>query len=467
MALFNFLRVFLLIALMVFSLTVSANGRHERQPEPFGPLHAGDLQVDRPQEIIRTEGGSIHGWRSHILRCAQVAMHETTLEENGLAIPKYMDVPSVTYVVEGCGIVGIAYPHKGEFRQKYYVRRVTAGDVIAVPQGVVFWLYNNGKEQQRVMCVSETSKATKPGVSSKPFFLSGAKKRDVGGLLHGFSEDTLAEALGVNQSTVRKLRTSQKEVAITKTRRKIHLPFPEHTQHYENDVAGEFTFTLRGSKADLIVENGGWLSMVTRNKLPVLAHVGMSAVRVNLEPDAMMAPMWSSNAHQIFRALRGNGRIEVSSNAGDKLLHTDLKENEVVVVPKFCPSTIVADEDGLELITIMTSDSPAMSYFAGANSVYKGIPPQVVAEAFGIDLEEELDIRGRRTRQEVILPPPEEDTREYHGRNGGDDCQQQSFEEESEDDPSLVKAVLSWAQERLKEELAALHLSSMPIEPMY
>ncbi|KAI5058230.1 hypothetical protein GOP47_0026400 [Adiantum capillus-veneris] len=392
----------------------------------------GRLQLEKPQEIIRIDRGSIRGWRpseSDILQCTQVDICETTLKENGLAIPKYIDAPSIAYIMQGCGMLGIAYPFQGDFQQKFYVRRVSAGDVVAVPQGVVIWLYNDGKEDQRVMCVADISKATNPGVSVKPFFLSGAKKREFSGVWHGFSEDTIARALDVDKSTVRKLLTSQKEVVITKTRHKIKLPFPEERRHHENGAGAEFTFSTKCSKADLMVKHGGWLSMVTRNKLPVLAHVGLSAVRVNLEPEAMAAPLWSSNAHQIVRILRGNGRIEVASSDGDQLLHTDLKENDVIVVPKFFPSTIIAGNDGLDIIKILTCDNPVKSYFAGANSVYKRIPAQVVAEAFGIELEKEMDIRRRRTEHEVILPGCKRGNRERDSNDCHQSCTHQRRKE--------------------------------------
>ncbi|MCO5604255.1 hypothetical protein L7F22_058418 [Adiantum nelumboides] len=476
MALSNFVRACLLFAFVLSVMNERAHGlMPEHQQQPLETLlRSGPLQLDKPQDVVQTEGGSIRSWcSSDILRCTQVDICETTLRENGLAIPKYIDAPSIAYIMQGCGMLGISYPYEGEFRQKYYVRRVKAGDVVAVPKGVVIWLCNDGREEQRVMCAADTSKATNPGGTVKPFFLSGAKTREFSGLWHGFSEDTIAQALGVDESTVRKLLTSQKDAVITKTRHKISLPFPERRRQHENAAGAEFTYTTECGKADLVVKNGGWMSMVTRNKLPMLAHVGMSAVRVNLEPEAMIAPLWSPNAHQIVRVQRGNGKIEVASNNGDRLLHTDLKENDLIVIPKFFPSTIIAGENGLDLIKILTCDSPVASYFAGGNSVYKGIPPQVLAEAFSIDLEEELDIRRRRTKHEVILPACKQGRREHqrsheddhcqqasvedlndkgrreHQRNHEDDhCQQASVENSNDEDrPSLVEAVLSWADE--------------------
>ncbi|KAH7301339.1 hypothetical protein KP509_23G021000 [Ceratopteris richardii] len=373
---------------------------------PFTYFRGKGLQLGRPEEILRSDGGYVRRWKSsEILRCTQVDMYETTLEENGLLIPRYIDAPGVAYIHEGSGILGVVYPFGGEFRQKSYVRQVNTGDFISIPDGVVFWLYNNRSEPFKFTCVADTSNAPNPGEPSKPYHLAGGKEQLVGGLLHGFSDDMLSEAFGVDVSITHDIFSRQKDVTITRAGKKFNFPYLEGTHRDgENDVAAEFTFSMHSGKADLIVPDGGWLSFVTRNKLPVLSKVGLSAVRVKLEPRAMIAPLWSPNAHQIIRFLRGDGRVEVASNDGESLLQEDLKENDVIIVPKFYPSTIIAGERGLEFIKILTSDSPTASYFAGGNSVYKAIPAQVVAEALQIPLEEEIYIRQQRRKDEVILP---------------------------------------------------------------
>ena len=64
------------------------------------------------------------------------------------------------YTWLGCGYMGAVLPSgsgSGIVGSRPYVRRVERGDVVALPEGTIFWWYNCGKEVHRVLCAADIS----------------------------------------------------------------------------------------------------------------------------------------------------------------------------------------------------------------------------------------------------------------------------------------------------------------------
>ena len=70
----------------------------------------------------------------------------------------------------------------------------------------------------------------------------------------------------------------------------------------------------------------------------------------------MWAPSFSHNAHEILYVLRGSGCIQVASYDGRNVLDQHIQEGALILIPQFYPSLIVADIEGLEWVSILTSD---------------------------------------------------------------------------------------------------------------
>ncbi|KAI5055869.1 hypothetical protein GOP47_0029390 [Adiantum capillus-veneris] len=100
--------------------------------------------------------------------------------------------------------------------------------------------------------------------------------------------------------------------------------------------------------------------------------IGFSAVKVSLEKNAMMAPSFVHNGHQLFYFTRGNGRVQVASGDGENVFDQEVREGSMLVIPQFFPSVKIAGDQGLEWIKLVTSSSPRTTFLAGKNSVYRG-----------------------------------------------------------------------------------------------
>ena len=61
----------------------------------------------------------------------------------------------------------------------------------------------------------------------------------------------------------------------------------------------------------------------------------------------------------------------------------------------------------------MLASRPSMSFLAGRNSVYHGIPKEVLAAAFNVD-RQTLEELGRD--EEIIFPPPYARKEQYQGQ---------------------------------------------------
>ncbi|KAI5080515.1 hypothetical protein GOP47_0003698 [Adiantum capillus-veneris] len=330
-------------------------GEEEETERRYGRV---GIELGHAQELLRSKGGRLRVWSEQIdvIRNIRIGVSELDLEEDGLLVPHYMDVDKIAYVLQGCGVMGAVI---SEF-QRIYIRRVQKGDVVALPKGTIYWWYNEGNERHRVLCAGDTTLGVNPGRFHQ-FGLAGAKCPRFGSLLHGFRHDTLATAWGVDEKTARSLLDNQNEAGIIKVQQKIRFPeLPrggrqyeelEDNLQYKDHTSGrayfeELKYSIRAEHPDYYVRDGGWFNLVTCQKLPALAQVGFSAMRVSLEKNAMCAPALCA--------------------------------------------------------TLISCFTPSTSFLGGRNSVYRGVPMQVIAAAFNVD-EDTLSDLGRD--QEIIFPP--------------------------------------------------------------
>ncbi|KAJ7530176.1 hypothetical protein O6H91_15G083200 [Diphasiastrum complanatum] len=404
-----------ILLVVLLSTNVLALGRHkdererererERQPrhEGSGGDYFRDLEPRRPKQQFKSEGGQLEEWSGdeyRALRDANMAAAKITLNPRGLLLPVYKDSHGIKVVVEGSARMGLILP-EGDRDIEHYVYCVQKGDVIAVPQGVPTWWYNDGNERTEIIGIDDTTGGEQPG-RVEPFFLAGGKDERCGGVLRGFDREILARAWDVDEQTVTRLLESQNGTVIVRVREGIEMP-EVRTDHELNTFFADFVYRIERSHAD-VVERGGQLHAVNRYKLPALRHLDLGLSCVTLEPNAMCAPGWSVNAHKVIYIVRGNGRIQIVRNNGEKALNTQVKEGSLIVVPRFFPAVKIAGSDGLDYLSVSTSDMPLTQFIAGRNSVYNGIPPEVVARSFNIDDDLEMKIRERRTKEAIILP---------------------------------------------------------------
>ncbi|XP_061341702.1 legumin A-like [Gastrolobium bilobum] len=206
------------------------------------------LQALKPDNRIESEGGLIETWNPNnkAFRCAGVALSRCTLQRNGLRRPFYTNAPQEIFIQQGNGVFGIIFPGCPETYEKpqesqkgrsqrpqdrhQKVHRFREGDVIAVPTGVAFWMYND--EDTPVVAVSlldTSSNQNQLDQLPRRFYLAGnheqeflqyqqgqggrqsgkkeeEKENEGGNIFQGFAKEFLQHSLSVDKDIVRKLQ---------------------------------------------------------------------------------------------------------------------------------------------------------------------------------------------------------------------------------------------------------------------
>ncbi|CAI5989122.1 unnamed protein product [Closterium sp. NIES-65] len=316
-----------------------------------GADKAREFLAGRPQVEVATGGGRIEVWGAGLKRLedADVSAAVMTIEPESMALPMYSNDEEVSYVVEGEARAGLISPEG----IRTNVRRLRKGDAFAFPRGWGRWIWNDGKEPLRIISIADTSKEAHRGRYTA-FSLVGAQKEKFGGILHGFSHRVLAKAWGVKEADVAQLLQGQKDIAIAKVDPgKVVSGDPDAdegtsaasaTDNSEGTVAfGDFVYNLIEEQASIETPGGGTLTTADGFKLPVFQHLGVSAARIDLLPNAMAAPRWLSNSAAVHFVTRGSGRFEIAYPDGRKALRKRVNAGDVVVVPAAFAHAVVSN----------------------------------------------------------------------------------------------------------------------------
>lgn len=238
------------------------------------------------------------------------------------------------------GVVGIVIPNSG----KELVLKLEQGDIIPVPIGAVSWWFNNGDSDLTIAFLGETSKALIPGQFSY-FFLTGVQ-----GLVGSFSAELTSKVYNLNKDEVNKLTKSQTGVLIIKLPKDQPMPKPQM------DHTKEFVFNVDSAHPDNVLKDGTLLTTLTEASFPFIGKVGLSLIRVKLEPGAIKAPSYQVNpAVQLIYIARGGGKIEIVGLNGKRVLDTQVKAGQLLVVPQFFVVAEMAGEAGMESYSIVTT----------------------------------------------------------------------------------------------------------------
>ena len=238
----------------------------------------------------------------------------------------------------GTGVAGI------EISKKEKVVALKKGDAIVLPFSRVSWWYNKEDTDLVIVFLGDTSTAHTPGVFTY-FFLTGSI-----GVLNGFSAEFLTRASGLPEDVVKTLVTSRAASLATKLDDSCKMPEPK-----EEDRCG-LVFNCEEAPLDVDVKNGGRVVVVTPKNLPLLGQTGLVADLVKLDPRAMSSPGFSSDsALQVTYIVRGTGRVQIVGAQGKRVLDALVKAGDLFIVPRFFVVSKMADEDGLEWFSVITS----------------------------------------------------------------------------------------------------------------
>ncbi|CAK7346396.1 unnamed protein product [Dovyalis caffra] len=331
------------------------------------------------------------------------------------------------------------------------------GDVIALPAGVAHWCYNDGNENVIAVTLIDVGNSANQldALNPRNFYLAGNPEEEFqevqagqqprqGGeqqtgreeessrrhgqdqcnnIFCGMDTRFLAETFNINEQLATKLQSdSDKRGNIVNVKGGLQFVRPPSLRQEEQEQrrCGErgrcngleetmCTMRIREnigdpSRADVFNPEAGRISTVNSHNLPILQYVQLSAERGVLYNEAMMVPHWNLNAHSIIYAIRGQARIQVVDHSGRTLFDGEMREGQVLTVPQNFAVVKRAEQQRFEWVSFKTNDNAMTSTLAGGTSAIRGMPAQVLANAFRISVEEAKRIKFQR--QETILSSP-------------------------------------------------------------
>ncbi|KAL6563809.1 hypothetical protein OROGR_002768 [Orobanche gracilis] len=419
----------------------------------------GQCQISRitaaePSHHLRAEAGLSEFWdhNSDEFKCAGVSLQRHRVQAKGLVLPAYHNGPVLAYIVQGRGIFGIlvsgcpetfessqesrrSEEEEGERRERFRDRHqrighFKTGDIIAIPAGAAHWAYNNGDQEVIVVVLLDTSNnANQLDSDPRAFFLAGNPRGQEqqqprgsqvygkGNLFQGFDTRTLSEVFGVDEETARSLQGKNDERGhIVTVQRGLQVITPPLTREEYGRRGGEMdggaaangleeticTAKVRenidkASRADIYNPRAGRLTTVNSLTLPILSFFQLSAARGVLYKNAIMAPHWFVNANSIVYITRGESRMQIVDHRGQAVFDGRVREGQAVVVPQNFAVVKRAGEQGCEWVEFNTNDNAMMSTLSGRTSALRGLPADVIANAYQISREEAERLKFSRS----------------------------------------------------------------------
>ncbi|KOM24867.1 hypothetical protein LR48_Vigan813s000100 [Vigna angularis] len=288
------------------------------------------------------------------------------LQPRGFALPHYADSSKVGYVIQGSdGVVGMVLPDGKE----EVVVKLKEGDVIAVPVGAVSWWFNDGDTDLIIVFLGETSKALIPGKFTY-FFLTGAI-----GVIGGFSTDLTSKIYGLEKDEVEKLTRSQTGVLIIKLDKTQPMPEPQLNN------TKKLVYNIDGAEPENAVEKAGLVKTLTEKDFGFIEDVGLSLIRVKLEPNAIKAPSYP------------------------RVLSTRVEAGDLVVVPQFFVVAEIAGEEGLESYSIVTTTKPLFQDLAGKASIWSIFSSTLQQVALNVDSDFQKLFISKIEESTNLIPP--------------------------------------------------------------
>ncbi|KAL4588065.1 hypothetical protein LXL04_000944 [Taraxacum kok-saghyz] len=328
------------------------------------------------------------------------------------------------------------------------------GDVVAIPAGAAHWIYNNGQDDLvLIVLLDSTNVANQLDQSHRRFFLAGnsqqgqeqrqqqgrqqtpwgykgqqgqSLQKGSNNIFQGFDVEVLAEAFNVDRETAEMLRCEDdKRGHIVRVERGLQVVSPrmgrEEQSQGQQDRRGRrqgqdngFEETICSmkvraniddvSQADVYNPQAGHCNHLNSFKLPILRLLQLSAERGVLHKNAIVAPYWMMNAHNIIYVTNGNMRMQIVNHEGQAVFDDVIQERQLVVVPQNFAVVKQAGEQGCRWISFRTNDNAMINTLAGRTSAIRALPVDVLTNAYQMSREEAQ--RLKYNREETVLLSP-------------------------------------------------------------
>nr|CAA64762.1 legumin-like protein [Asarum europaeum] len=453
-------RSLLLLTISLSLLLISSYAADERRTRQGDPQQCRiqQLSASRPSRRIESEGGVTELWdeNEEQFQCAGVAATRNIIQQNSLSLPNFSPSPRLVYIQQGRGLLGISYPgcaesyhsrrqstsqqsprerqteqQRGE-DQHQKVHRIRRGDIVALPAGAAHWCYNDGNEELIALSITDVNSETNQlDQTPRSFYLAGGEPKrsstqqqkqqyNANNILRAFDERMMADAFDVPMEVVRKMQREDERGFIVKVEQgEMSMIRPDEEEDEESEERRRGSNGMEEAycnmrinmyldnpkEADVYSRQAGRLNSVNMNKLPILRYMQMSAEKGNLYPNAMFAPHWSVNAHNIFYVTRGSAQVQAVGSNGNTVFNGRVNEGDLVVVPQYFAMMKRADSNGFEWVSFKTSPLPVRSPLVGSRSTLKAMPVDVLANSFQISQKEAEDIKYNRENHMFLLPP--------------------------------------------------------------
>ncbi|CAD6335028.1 unnamed protein product [Miscanthus lutarioriparius] len=421
----------------------------------------GKLEALEPRHKVQSEAGSVEYFSRFTeadreLTCAGVFAVRVVVDALGLLLPRYSNLHSLVYILQGRGIIGFSFPGCQEETQQQYgygygyehqhhqrpdehhkIHRFEQGDVVAMPAGAQHWLYNDGDAPLVAIYVFDTNNnINQLEPSMRKFLLAGGFSKGqphfAENIFKGIDARFLSEALGVSMNVTKKLQSrhdQRGEIVRVELEHGLHLlnppspSFPSHDQHlqyqhrqtcqrFDGDGSNNIcTMEVRHSverldQADVYSPGAGRITRLTSRKFPILDLIQMSAVRVDLYQDAILSPYWNFNAHSAMYTIRGCARVQVASDNGTTVFDGVLRPGQLLIIPQGYLVATKAQGEGFQYISFETNPNSIVSHIAGKNSVFSNLPVAVIASSYGVSMEEAAELKNSRKHELAVFTPP-------------------------------------------------------------
>ncbi|OAY67387.1 Glutelin type-A 1 [Ananas comosus] len=424
------------------------------------------LDAVQPTRRLQSEAGVTEFFDqfNEQFQCAGVSIRRRIIEPSGLLMPSYSNAPRrgiTATIFPGCPETFQSFQQQYELQREeggsqrqlfkdehQKVHRFREGDIIALPAGVVNWCYNDGDTPVIAITVFDTSNsANQLDPHRREFLLAGSYQSRRGqqayegqsrewqfeehtgaNILSGFSPDWLAEAFGVNREVARKLQSQDdRRGEIVRVRHGLQFLRPSVREEQHEQYSEEREERRKGgqcngleemycalktrenindpTRADVYTPQGGRITTLNSQKFPILNLIQMSAERGVLHRNAFHAPHWNINAHSIMYVTGGRGRVQIVNNQGRTVFDGELHRGQVLVIPQNYAVLKRAQSEGFEWISFKTNNNAMVNQIVGKASALRGMPVDVLMNAYRISREEALRLKFNRGDQMTVFTP--------------------------------------------------------------
>ncbi|KQK07849.1 hypothetical protein BRADI_2g38015v3 [Brachypodium distachyon] len=373
------------------------------------------LQAVEPLRQVRSEAGLTEYFDeqneqfrctgNEQFRCTGVSVIRRVIEPRGLLLPRYHNTLGLVYIIQGTGFVGLALPGCPETFQEQFQQFGQAqpilGDVVALPAGVAHWFYNDGDVPIVAVYVFDiNSNANQLEPAQKEFVLAGKYNgvlRSGQNIFKGFNSQNAerGEIIRVNDDLefLNPVGTQQQPFQPIEAQKGQSSSYQigqmsgaSRNGLEENYCSLEPRLNIEDpSRVDTYNPHSSSVTHLNGQNFPILNIVQMSATRVNLYQNAILSPFWNINAHSVVDG--------------------PLRQGQLLIIPQNYVVLKKAEREGFQYIAFKTNANSMVSNVAGKNSILRALPVDVIANAYGISIQEAQNLKNNRGEEIGAFSP--------------------------------------------------------------